>query len=701
MYINREISWLEFNQRVLDQAFRQDLPLLERVKFLSISASNLDEFFQVRVGGLTLRRRSGKGGRDRVGLSADEQLELIRRRSATMVEDQYRLMRSELMPLMQQSGLAPHSMQELTEAQLDMLEEHFHAHISPLLTPLAMEVEHPPVLPNLSLILGLSLLPPQLEDEAPSPRFVAVTLPDALPRRIHSACLGKEGYVLLEDLVATFIGSLFPGEHILCQSAFRVTRNGDIAVEEEEGGDFAQEMEAVLVARKFSDCVRLELPATCPAVFAQQIATICGAAEEAIYRVQGPLRLVDLGRLAYEPGHDAFKVKPWRSYAPEGVDPALSMVENIAQGDILIHNPYESYEPVVKLVEEAAADPKVIAIKQVLYRTANDSRFISALCRAAEAGKQVTVLIELKARFDEGNNLVQAERLQRAGVQVVYGVKGFKTHAKILLIVRRENGMLRRYCHFGTGNYNENTAQIYSDLSLLTANEHLGADASQFFNSVTGLTRLSAFRRLYPSPAMMKEKLLSLIEGEVRRAQRGERAEIRAKMNSLNDDDVMAALERASAAGVSISLNVRGICCWVPGTEKGRACTRIVSIVDRYLEHARIFSFNNGGHPLVYIASADWMSRNLDRRVELMVPIEDPALARRVQGILDTCFRDNTQACLILPDGSSRPVKRHSREKACALQSHLHRLARQQATARERDSRQTLEPHLPHKGKKG
>ncbi len=532
------------------------------------------------------------------------------------------------------------------------------------------------------------------------PRFVAVTLPDALPRRVHSACLGKEGYVLLEDVVAAFIGTLFPGESILCQSPFRVTRNGDIAVEEEEGGDFAQEMEAVLVARKFSDCVRLELPASCPAAFAQEIAAITHATAETIYQVPGPLRLVDFGRLAYEPGHEALKIKPWRSCSPEGIDPALSMFENISQGDILIHNPYESYEPVVKLVEEAAADDDVIAIKQVLYRTAHHSRFISALCRAAEAGKQVTVLVELKARFDEGHNLAQAERLQRAGVQVVYGVRGFKTHAKILLIVRRENGVLRRYCHFGTGNYNESTARLYSDLSLLTAQENLGADASQFFNSVTGLTRLTTFRRLYPSPSMMKEKLLALIEGEVRRAQRGEHALIRAKMNSLNDEDIMTALERASAAGVNIELNVRGICCWAPGTEKGRAHTRIISIVDRYLEHARIFCFNNGGNPLVYIASADWMGRNLDRRVELMVPIEDPQLARRVQGILDACFRDNTQACLMLPDGSSTPVSCHRKDKPYAMQAGLQKQAQQAATARERDRRQTLEPHRARRGRK-
>jgi len=691
MYINREISWLEFNQRVLDQAHRQDLPLLERVKFLSITASNLDEFFQVRVGGLMLMRQSGKGETDPAGLTPTDQLELVRTRAAAMVAEQYALMNDELMPLMQQAGLAPLRMEELSENQYAMLEAQFDSNVAPLLTPLAMEVETPPVLPNLNIITGV-----ELSDEAKgTSRIVAVVLPDTLPRRVHSACLGKDGYVLIEDMVGAFIGRLFPGEHVVDQCPLRVTRNGDIAVVEEEGGDFAREMEAVLVARKFSGCVRLELPETATPRFVRRISTLVGADEASTYLVPGPLRLVDFGKLAFEPGNEHLKVKGWTPCFPASVDPSLTMFENIAGGDILINNPFESYEPVVKFVEEAAADPDVLAIKQVLYRTAHGSRFIAALCRAAEAGKQVTALVELKARFDESHNLVQAERLQRAGVQVVYGVKGFKTHAKITLAVRRENGLLRRYCHFGTGNYNESTARIYGDLSLLTCDENLGADASQFFNSVTGLTKLMNFRRIYPSPAMMKEKLLELIDAETQRALRGERAEIRAKMNSLNDADIMAALEHASEAGVQIRLNIRGICCWAPGTAKGRARTRIVSIVDRYLEHARIFSFNNGGSPLVYIASADWMSRNLDRRVELMIPIENHLLAKRVLGILDACFKDNVQASLILPDGTSKPVARSARSKPFAMQQFLQNLAQQQARTREHASRRTLEPHRP------
>ncbi|MBR1981752.1 MAG: polyphosphate kinase 1 [Akkermansia sp.] len=691
MYINREISWLEFNQRVLNQALRPELPLLERVKFLSISASNLDEFFQVRVGGLMLLRQTGKFKPDLTGLSPSEQLELIRHRAGEMVNAQYHLLQTVLLPLMQEAGLSPLPMEDLSEAQQAGLEEYFISNIAPILTPLAMEVEHPPLLPNLSLVLGVELQP----EGSAETRFVVITLPEALPRRVQSAVLGRGGYVMLEDLVAAFCPLIFPGETVLSTTPFRVTRNGDIAVAEEEGGDFASEMESVLVARKFSDCVRLELPAGTPDKLVARIASIAGADAGSTYRVPGLLRLVDLGQMAFEPGNDQHKVQAWTPCWPAGVDPSLSMFENIAQGDILIHNPYESYEPVVKLIEEAAADPDVIAIKQVLYRTARNSRFIAALCRAAETGKQVTVLVELKARFDELHNLAQAERLQRSGVQVVYGVKGFKTHAKILLIVRRENGSLRRYCHIGTGNYNENTARIYSDLSLLTCNEHLGADASQFFNSVTGLTRLMRFRRIYPAPTTMKSRLLELIAAETRRAEQGERALIRAKMNSLNDVEMMNALEQAAEAGVKIQLNIRGICCWAPTSEKAQACTRITSIVDRYLEHARLFHFHNGGNPLVFMASADWMSRNLDRRVELLVPIEEPQLSHRIQDILAACFKDNTQACDMAPDGSYHPAASH--KKPFAMQAHLQREARRRARNQETDNKRMLEPHRPKK----
>ena len=691
MFINREISWLEFNQRVLDQGMRKGLPLLERLKFLAISASNLDEFFQVRVGGLLLLERSGKGKRDLTNLTPGEQLEKIRERTQMMVQQQYELMNGELLPLMREAGVAPVSMRELNEVQRSTLELFFAQQVAPLLTPIAIEEENPPVLPNLSLIMALELAVAGSEEV----RLVAVTLPDSLPRRIHAACLGQDGYVMLEDLASSCIGQLFEGEKILNCAVFRVTRNGDIAVQEEEGGDLAWEMSQVLVARKFSDCVRLEIPEEVEEGFAGRIAGMLGAQERGIYRVPGYLRLVDFGQMAAEPGNDALKVEPWTPCYPAGVDPGLSMFENIAQGDIFINTPFESYEPIVKLVEEAAEDPDVLAIKQVLYRTARNSRFIAALCRAAELGKQVSVLVELKARFDEGHNLAQAERLQRAGVQVIYGVKGYKTHAKALLVVRRENSVLRRYCHLGTGNYNEDTARIYGDISLLTCDEAIGADVSQFFNCVTGLTQVKRFRKLQPSPALMKGRILELLHAEIGRAKRGEEARVMCKMNSLNDCDMMQALDEAAGAGVEIRLNVRGICCWVPGTARGQQHTRIVSIVDRYLEHARIFCFHNGGDPLVFLASADWMSRNLDRRVELLTPIEDKKLARRAMEILDACFRDNTQSSLILSDGSSTPVTPRPGEAPFRMQEYLQRQAQKHARSRERNSRTLLEPHRP------
>lgn len=691
MYINRELSWLEFNRRVLDQAQRPELPLLERMRFLAISAGNLDEFFQVRVGGLRMMQAEAKGGTNRMGQTATEQLKSIRERTIQMVHEQYELVRCKLLPQLKEMGLAPARMADLGEAQQAALEPFFIRNIEPLLTPLAMETEEPPLLPSLSLILGVEL---QAETAANGTRWVAVPLPETLPRRIHAAVLGDEQYVLLEDLAAHYVGHLFPQEEVIGVHPFRVTRNGDIAVAEEEGGNFAHDMEEVLVARKFSDCVRLEIPSDMPRDFAIRVAEMVGAQDDTIYRVEGPLRLVDFESLVHIPGYEQLKITPWEPCMPAGIDPAQTMFENIASGDLLIHHPYESYEPVIRLVEEAAEDPGVLAIKQCLYRTAGQSRFIHALCRAAEAGKQVTVLVELKARFDEGRNLQQAEKLQRSGVQVVYGVKGFKTHAKVLLIVRRENGVLRRYCHFGTGNYNENTARIYSDLSLLTCDEHLGADASQFFNSITGRTKLMPFRRLHPSPGLMKEKLLSLIRAETRRALQHERGEIRAKMNSLNDTDIMQALDEAAHAGVHIDLNVRGICCWQPSGAEALERVCIVSIVDRYLEHARIFEFHNGGKPRVYIASADWMGRNLERRVELMIPIEQAMLAHRVSSILDACFRDNEQAYRMQPDGSYRRPAILD-EASFRMQLHLQRQAELNARAQERANRQTLEPHLP------
>ncbi len=691
-YINRELSWLEFNQRVLDQAVRTDLPLLERLKFLAITASNLDEFFMVRVGGLQMLRRSGSRAKDICGLTPTRQLKAIRSRVGLMIEEQYALFHGEILPWMEINAISPLAMEDLGATQSLTLEQYFNNQIYPLLTPLDMEAAEAPVLPSLKLLMGVELK----DNETSETRIGVVALPDGLPRRVAVTVGDKERYVMLEELVRAFIGNVFPGESVQASAVFRVTRNGDIAVQEEDALDLADEMEEVLVARKFSECVRLEIEASAPAALHERIMQIVGAGKEEVYALKGPLMLSDFMEMAFSPGNDQLKVEQWSPQPSPAIDPTLSIFENIANGDILLNHPYESFEPVLRLVEEAAEDPDVIAIKQVLYRTAKNSRIVAALKKAAESGKQVTALVELKARFDEARNLEKAEELQRSGVQVVYGVKGLKTHAKICLIVRREQGMLRRYCHFGTGNYNESTARIYTDISYLTCDDQLGADASQFFNSVTGRTKLMRFRKLYPSPAMMKSRLIELIEGEAERARQGEIARIAAKMNSLQDVEIINALYRAADAGVDIELNVRGICCLKTGPRPNGKAIRVVSIVDSYLEHARIFFFHHGGTPQLFIASADWMTRNLDKRVELMIPVTGARLARRLKGILDACFKDNAQACEILPDGTSERVLRKKGQKSFRLQLHLTKEARRLAKDKERERREMLEPHKPH-----
>lgn len=686
-YINRELSWLEFNQRVLDQAAQTTLPLLERIKFLAITASNLDEFFMVRVGGLQMLKSSGSLSKDISGMTPARQLSAIRKRVRKMIDDQYHLLDDEILPLMEIEKISPLTPAELTVPQHMFVEQYFLTQVSPLLTLLDMEVDVPPALPSLRLLFGLEVK----DDATKKKRFCVVVMPEGVSRFIYVPDVDEHlSYMLLEDVVKMFVNSVFPGETVTCATVFRVTRNGDIAAEE-DAFDLADEMEEVLVARKYSECVRLEIEAATPRRLAGNIKNITGVSTSDIYELSGPLMLSDFFKMAFAPGNDHLKVEQWLPQAPPAIDPGISIFDNIAQGDLLLHHPYESFEPVLRLMEEAAIDPEVVAIKQVLYRTSRDSRIIDALKKAAENGKQVTVLIELKARFDEASNLEKAELLQRAGVQVVYGVKGLKTHAKICLVMRKEGGVLKRYCHFGTGNYNETTARIYTDISYLTSDEHLGADASQFFNTVTGRTKLMRFRKLYPSPDLMKERLLELIAGETERARQGDVAVIMAKMNSLQDQEIINALYVAADAGVDIKLNIRGICCLK--TEVSERI-KVVSIVDRYLEHARIFYFKHGDTPQYFIASADWMSRNLDKRVELMVPVADARHKRRLKSILDACFKDNVQSYRILPDGTSERIRKGN-QKPFRIQLSLTREAKKHAKNKERHLQQMMEPHLP------
>jgi polyphosphate kinase len=696
-YLNRELSWLEFNQRVLNEALRDDLPLLERVKFLAITASNLDEFFQVRVGGLMLMRRSGLKTPDPSGLSPVQQLAAIRKRVAKMTNDQYALLGKALLPALEKAGIRPLKFDALTGAQADQVAMIFEESVFPLLTPLGIELADdgtplPVLVPALQLVVACRLVDTQTGDA----RFALVPIPETIARRVPvSQGDGGHSFVWIEDVVAALAGDLFPGEKVAATCCFRVTRNGDIAVQEDDASDLAGEMEDVLTARRFSDTVRLELARHAPRDLARLIQAIAGSSTQELMRANGPLGLASLMDLAFLPGFDHLRAEDWPPQPSPAIAPGDSMFEAIASGDILLHHPYESFEPVLRLIEEAAEDPDVLAIKQVLYRTARQSRIIDALIKAAENGKHVTVLIELKARFDEARNLHRADELQRAGAQIVYGVKGLKTHAKICVIVRRENSRLRRYVHLGTGNYNESTAKLYTDLSYLTCQPEYGHDASLFFNAVTGRSKLLRFQKLVPAPIAMKPRLLDLIAGETERAKQGLTARILAKVNSLQDPDIIKALYKASQAGVEIRLNVRGICCLKPGDSRWSKNIEVISVIDRFLEHTRLFYFHSGGDGEVFIASADWMARNLERRIELMIPIEDNALKRRLTRILEAFFQDNCQASKLLPDGTSQRITEATGQRPFRVQSHFYQQAKKAAKAREHERSMTFEPHVP------
>lgn len=692
-YINRELSWIEFNQRVLDEAKRDDKPLLERLKFLAITSANTDEFFQVRVGGLTLLKNTGSGKKDISGMTALQQLAAVRKRIRLQINEQYTLLNHDILPSLEECGIHICKPKKLPVAFIDQLHKKFTRDVLPLLTPLTCEEtsdsESRISLPAMKLIVACSLRDTDKKD-----RTVLVPITEGIDRFI---LIGeeKQQFVLpLEDVIARFSADLFPEETILSHSVFRITRNGDIALQEEDVIDIAGEMEEVLSARKSSQVVRLEISKGTSRPLEQQLIEITGANRDQIFKIDGPLSLCDFMPLAFIPGYDSLKAEIWEPQPSPEIDPHVSMFEQIAHKDILLHHPYQSFDPVVRFIEEAASDPNVLAIKQVLYRTAKDSRIVSALILAAENGKQVTALVEIKARFDEGRNLHRADELQRAGVQIVYGVKGLKTHAKITLVVRKEAGALKRYCHFGTGNYNESTAKIYTDVSLLTAHSDFGADASLVFNAITGRSMLNKLKRLVPAPTHMKKRLLELIASETARARSGSAAAINAKFNSLQDQDIIDALYKASKAGVIIQLNVRGICCLKTGSGKDAKNIKVVSIIDHYLEHARIFHFHQGGDDLVFIASADWMTRNLEKRIELMIPVIAKDNKARLIEILKSGFKDNQQAHLLLETGASTRIQAEP-DSEFRLQESMQKRAEKEAKAKSRMRSTTFEPHRP------
>jgi polyphosphate kinase len=690
-FLNRELSWLEFNQRVLDEAADDTNPLLERLRFLAITASNLDEFFMVRVGGLQLLIEQAITTPDPSGLTPQEQLTAISARAHKFAQDQQAIYK-EVEAKLQEAGIRRLRGSELSERRLKSLEQAFESEIFSVLTPMAVSpgIEFP-LLMNVHLHLCVQL---KADPATPQqPRFALIPLGRALSRFLTAG--GPErgyAYALLEDVVAKFVDRFFPGETIEAQAAFRITRNADFSLRDDLAPDVMLGMQGILTARKHGQCVRLEVAADVRPEMLAFLQQSLEAADDAVFRVDGPLELSSLMPLADLPGFDALRNEAWPPQPSVDIVPGDKLFEIIARKDVLLYHPYQTFEPVVRLVQEAAADPDVLAIKQILYRTSRNSPIVAALAEAARRGKYVTAIVELKARFDEARNIEWARNLEEAGVQVIYGVKGLKTHAKVCIIVRREPHGVQRYVHFGTGNYNEMTARIYSDASLLTNNEELGADAVSFFNAITGYSQPQRYRKIEAAPTGLRTRLLELVEGETRRKKEGQKALIDIKINSLVDPELITALYAASQAGVKVRLNIRGVCCLKPGVEGLSDNISVISIVDRYLEHARILRFHHGGDDLVFISSADWMPRNLDRRIELLAPIEDAHCKQRLINILDMYFDDTVKARQLKADGSySRPKK--GKGKRRRSQEQLYDDARQRVKEAEQSQRTTFVPH--------
>ncbi len=656
--INRELSWLEFNQRVLDEAVSPFNPVFEQMKFLAISSSNLDEFFMIRVGSLWDQIDAGYKRPDFSGLTPRDQVSAISQRVHVMMKRMYAVLRREILPRLAENNIHFADIDSLTSEQAVWLDQYYDDQVYPVLTPMAVDAARPfPLILSRTLNLGLLL-----ESGDGEPLFATVQVPSGLSRVVQLP--GGEGttVLLLEDIVARYIGSLFHGRKVICCAPYRITRNADMSIDEEDAADLLKEIEKSLKQRRWGAAVRLEIDYRADERIKKILMKALELEESEVYAIHGPINLDFLMREMYKlPGYDALKYTPYSARRLQ-LDDEETMFDRIQKGDFMLYHPYDSFDPVIQLIHQAARDPKVLAIKQTLYRVSSGSPIIAALIEAAEAGKQVTVLLELKARFDEENNIHWGRRLEKAGAHVIYGVSHLKTHSKITLIVRAEDQGIRRYVHLATGNYNDVTARIYTDHSLFTCNEAIGRDASAFFNMISGHTEPPKLSRLIAAPHDLRSAFLRLIERETSIAQAGRRAEITAKMNSLVDEEIIAALYRASQAGVRIKLIIRGICCLRPGLKGISEHIQVRSIVGRFLEHSRIYCFRNDGNEEVYLSSADWMTRNLDRRVELLFPVAEPALKKRLRNTLRIQWADNTKARQMQPDGSYRLLYQDNEE---------------------------------------
>ena len=667
-FTNRELSWLEFNQRILGEARDRKNPLFERMKFLSITASNLDEFFMVRIASLKDMVNAGYQKKDIAGMTAQEQLRALNEKMQAFCEKQYTTYNRALLPKLSEEGLEIISFSELSEKEMDFLEEYFHKNIYPVLTPMAIDSSRPfPLIQNKTLNIA-ALIKSRNKDKKEKKEYdiATVQVPSVLPRVIllpqKDGPKRKCRVILLENVIEHYLDVLFLNHEIICSAPYRIMRNADLSIDEDDAEDLLKEIEKSLKMRQWGEVIKFEYEERMDKRLVKYLKKQFKVHSCDMYAFNGPLDLTFLMKCYGIEGFEDLKEAPYIPQKNKKLRADKNIFNQIRKGDVLLHHPYESFDPIVAFIKQAAEDENVLAIKQTLYRVSGHSPIIAALAQAAENGKQVTVLVELKARFDEENNINWARKLEKAGCHVIYGLVGLKTHCKIALVVRREADGIRRYVHLGTGNYNDSTAKLYTDTGMFTCRNAVGEDATAIFNMLSGYSEPANWNQLIVAPIWMKKRFLEMIARETQNAKEGKPARIIAKCNSLCDRKIILALYEASCAGVQIDLIVRGICCLVAGKPGVSENIRVRSIVGTFLEHARIFYFYNDGNEEVYMGSADWMPRNLDRRVEIVFPVEAPDLKEKAKHILDVQLRDTLKAHCLLEDGTYRKVDRRGKE---------------------------------------
>ena len=657
-FISRELSWLQFNERVLEEAQDTTNPLFERLKFAAIVSSNLDEFFMVRVGSLSDQITAEFEKKDPSGLTPREQMKQIEISVHKLVYDQFNCYNRSLKKGLKKEKIKFLKFNDLSEEQIKYVDNYYSRNIFPVLTPMVVNQSSPfPLISNKSLNIALLL-----KDNKDENIFATIKAPSVIDRLIKIPDEDGIAFMFLEDIIKMNLNSLFSGHKIIDSSCYRITRNADMSLDEEGAEDLLEAIEESLKQRKWGKAVRLEIEKGMNGKLLEILERELEISKEQEYEINGPIDLTFLMKMVRTKGYEKLEYEPIKLQMPKQFLKFENIFDAIAEKDILLHHPYESFDPIVELVKQAAVDPYVLAIKHTLYRVSGNSPIIEALAKAAEMGKQVTVLVELKARFDESNNILWAKQLEESGCHVIYGLVGLKTHCKILLIVRREEDGIKRYIHLGTGNYNDVTAKLYTDIGLFTANPYFGADASALFNMLSGHSKPTSLYKFSLAPLQLRDRFLHMILEEAQNAKKGKKARIIAKVNSLVDMEIIEALYEASTAGVKIDLIVRGICCLKPGIPRVSENISVRSIVGRFLEHSRIFYFYNDGQEGIYLSSADWMTRNLDRRVELLFPIEDHKARNKIKEILDISLLDTEKARILNKDGIFTRVDRRGKE---------------------------------------